>query len=93
MKICFTDSFNLDHDLLRFLSFKEFFREIVKYFFIRSLTKSFNQIILDIGIHQQRQTAFLKSSRSRLIDFTVDINLIAVLSVQESPLKAGTDWI
>ena len=90
-KICFTDSFNVDHDLFRFFCFKEFFGEIVEYFFLRSHAKKSIQIILGIGIHQQRQTALLKSSRSRLIDNCLDINLIADLSVQYFSLKATAD--
>ena len=89
--MCFTDSFNVDHDHLRLFCFKEFFCEVVKYFLLNSLAPQASKIILGIGIHQQRQTALLKSRSSRLINYSVDINLIAELSVQYSILEAGTD--
>ena len=86
----FTDCFNVDHDLLRFFCFKEFFGEIVEDVFLRSLKKRI-KIILGIGIHEKCQPSPLQSSRCRLINKCIDINLIAELSVQYSILEAGTD--
>ena len=79
--ISFTDSFNMDHDLLRFFCFKKFFCEFVEHFSLRSHTKKARQIIFSIGINQQRQSTLLKSGRSGSVKNFVDINLIARLSI------------
>ena len=82
----------MDHDLVRLFCFKEFFGEVVEYFFLRRLSVQSRQIILGIGVHQQRQT-LLKSSRCGLISYyCIDINLIAELTIQYFCLEAATDW-
>ena len=91
-KFSFTDCFNVDHDLVRLFCFKEFFGEVVKYFFVRSLSIQPRQIILGIGVHQQRQTSLLESSSSLIGNYCVDINLIAELPIKYSSLEAATDW-
>ena len=86
-----TDSFNVDHDLVIFC-FKEFFCEVVEYFFVRRFSIESRQIILGISVHQQRQTFLLKSSRSLIINHSIDINLIADLTIKYSSPEAATDW-
>ena len=86
----FTDSFNVDHDVVLFC-LKELLGEVLEYFFLWRFPVQSCQIVLGIGIHQQRQTLLKASGRLILNDF-IDINLIAELSVQYSSLEAGADW-
>ena len=82
----------MDHDVVRLFCFKELLGEVLEYFFLWRFPVQSCQIVLGIGIHQQRQT-LLKSSRCGLISYyCIDINLIAELAIKYSGLEAATDW-
>ena len=48
----FTDSFNVDHDVVKLFCLKELLGEVLEYFFLRRFPVQSCQIVLGIGIHQ-----------------------------------------